>query len=88
LTPSIASGQVVASQGTSAPLERSSVSFQPGVMTAPTLSWTVDVAGSSARVPISPQSIDSAQRPVVNRPRVSPTPRLISSGGPKSIVAL
>jgi hypothetical protein len=37
---------------------------------------------------MSPQSIDRAQRPVVNRPRVSPTPRLISSGGPKSMVFL
>ncbi len=33
-------------------------------------------------VPMSPQSIDRAHRPVVNRPRVPPTSMFSSSGGP------
>ncbi len=35
---------------------------------------------------MSPQSIDRAQRPVVNRPRVPPTSMLSSSGGPNVAV--
>src|SRR5215207_6664470 len=88
LTPSLALGQVVASHFTSSPVSQFSTSVEPGVITAPTLSFTVEVSGSIASVPISPQSIVRAQRPEVNRPRVSPTPRLSSSGGPYWVVSL
>src|SRR6266852_7498182 len=46
-------------------------SFAPGKMADPTLSWTFEVFGSTASGPISPQSIDSAQRPAVNRLRIA-----------------
>src|SRR5918994_7483277 len=87
LMPSTACGQRSASQSTSSPVSRSSTWLEPGRITAPTLSWTLEVAGSIASVPMSPQSSDSAQRPLVNRPRVSPTSRLISSGGPYLVVS-
>src|SRR2546428_1735863 len=80
-TPLIAFGQVVASQLTSLPVFRSSTCFEPGRITAPTLSCTFEVAGSIARVPMSPQSADNAQRPEVKRPRVSPTSRMRWTGG-------
>src|SRR6266508_5618244 len=88
LTPSMALGQVLASHFTSLPVAQSSTSVEPGVITDPTLSFTVEVLGSIASVPISPQSMVSAQRPEVNRPRVSPTPRFNSSGGPYLAVSL
>src|SRR4029077_5694088 len=83
-TPLTASGQVVASHGTSLPVERSRTCFQPGEMTAPVLSWAY-VPG--ARVPTSPQSRVRAQRPVVNSPRDPPTSMFSPSGGP-SVPAL
>src|SRR5438445_4271106 len=87
-TPLIALGQVVASQATSLPVFRSRTCFEPGRITAPTLSCTFEVAGSIARVPMSPQSADSAHRPEVKRPRVSPTSRLRRSGGPSATIDL
>ena len=55
--PSTALGQVVASHATSLPVARSSTLVEPGIWTAPTLSMTLDVAGSMARTPVSPQSM-------------------------------
>ena len=52
------------------------------MITAPTLSWTLDSVGSTASVPMSPQSRLRAHCPEVKSLRVSPTSRLISSGGP------
>src|SRR6266496_13472 len=87
-TPFTALGQVVALQSTSFPVARSRTFFEPGRMIEPTLSWTFEVAGSMARVPMSPQSIESAQRPAVNNPRVAPTSRLTSSGGAYFVLSL
>src|SRR6266851_10463 len=81
-TPLVACGQIVALQSTSWPVLRSSTRFEPGRITAPTLSWTFDCVGSTASGPMSPQSRDRAQRPVTNRPRESPTSLLSWSGGP------
>src|SRR2546427_11076563 len=88
LTPFVAWGQIVASHATSFPVLRSRTRFEPGRMTEPTLSCTLEVAGSMASVPMSPQSIDRAQRPEVKRPRVSPTSRLSWSGGPSLEIVL
>src|SRR4029079_8295 len=82
LTPSLAYGQMSAVQSTSLPEARSRTFFDPGVIMAPTLSMTFDFFLSMASEPISPQSIDSAHWPEMNRLRVSPTSRLISLGGP------
>src|SRR5215470_153155 len=87
LIPSTAYGQVSFVQSTSLPEARSSTFEEPGRITAPTLSCTFDVVGSMASVPMSPQSSVRAQRPLVNRPRVSPTSRLISSGGAYLVVS-
>ena len=81
-------GQVVWSQGTSFIVDRSRICLAPGVMIEPTLSCTLDVAGSIASVPMSPQSIDRAHRPEVNSPRVSPTSRFDSFGGPYLVDSL
>src|SRR6266511_543308 len=88
LTPSTARGQVVALQSTSCPVPRSSTRREPGRTTVPTLSCTVEVLGSMASVPMSPQSMERAQRPEVNSPRVSPTSRFSSPGGPYCVVRL
>src|SRR5207248_8380023 len=81
LMPSTALGQLVEVQSTSLPVARSSIFLEPGRITAPTLSWTLEVFGSMASVPLSPQSRERVHRPEVKRPRVSPTSRLSSSGG-------
>src|SRR5215471_2429650 len=87
-TPLIALGQVFESQSTRAPVERSSTRFEPGRITAPTLSWTVDCVLSTASGPMSPQSMESAQRPDTNRPRESPTSLFNWSGGPSFEICL
>src|SRR5205814_9249550 len=62
LTPLTALGHRVGLQSASWPLERSRTCFEPGKMTAPTLSSTLDWVLSIASVPMSLQSSDSAQR--------------------------
>ena len=57
-------------------------------MTAPSRSLTFEVAGSIESGPMSPQSITSAQRPLVTSARVSPMSWFISSGGPYLPVSL
>ena len=52
--------------------------------TAPHLSMILEVAGSMARTPVSPQSMFTAQRPDTNMSRAPCWSRLISSGGPNS----
>jgi hypothetical protein len=88
LTPSMACGHLVESQSTSWPLARSRTFLDPGMMTVPTLFCTVEVLGSMASVPMSPQSAERAQRPEVNSPRVSPTSRFSSSLGAYWVVCL
>src|SRR5690242_1624967 len=88
LTPLVAYGHSVGLQSTSCLLERSYTCFEPGRMMAPTLSMTLDCDLSVASGPMSPQSSDSAQRPVTNRPRESPTSLLSWSGGPSLLSCL
>jgi hypothetical protein len=88
LMPLTARGQRVGLQSTSCPEARSSTFRDPGAIVVPTLSCTVEVLGSMASVPMSPQSIERAQRPEVNSPRVSPTSRFSSPDGPYCVVCL
>src|SRR6266542_1797101 len=82
LMPLVAYGHSVELQSASWPVERSRTCFEPGKITAPTLSTTFDCDLSMASVPMSPQSSDRAQRPLTNRPRESPTSLFNWSGGP------
>src|SRR5580698_6526718 len=81
-TPSIAYGQLAAVQASSLPVAQFSTSFEPGVITDPVLSITLEIFGSIAITPTSPQSRLSAHLPETNSGRVSLTSRLSSSGGP------
>src|SRR5207248_3597731 len=81
-TPLTAYGHRVALQSANCIVERSSTCFEPGKITAPTLSMTFDCVLSTASGPMSPQSRDRAQRPETKRPRESPTSLFSWSGGP------
>src|SRR6202046_5122142 len=78
----MAYGQVSLVQASSLPVAQFSTSFEPGVMTEPVLSITLEDLGAIARTPTSPQSRLSAHLPDTNSGRVSLTSRLSSSGGP------
>ena len=69
-------------QAASLPVLQSRTSFAPGVTVAPVLSMTLDVLGSMASTPTSPQSRFRAHLPETNSGRVSLTSMLSSSGGP------
>ena len=62
--PFTAYGQMSESQSTSLPVARSKTRDDPGKIMAPTLSWTVEVSGSMARVPMSPQSVTLRDLPL------------------------
>ena len=87
-TPSMALGQLSAVQASSLPVAQFSTSFEPGMITAPHLPITFEVAGSIESVPTSPQSRLRAQRPETKSGRVSETSMLSSFGGPYFVVSL
>src|ERR1700730_16671925 len=78
----MAYGQVSLVHASSFPVDQFSTSFEPGVTTDPVLSITLEVFGSIASTPTSPQSRLSAHLPETNSGRVSLTSMLSSSGGP------